>query len=300
MALEAESAAGFALGLRMQLVGIHFEETRLHRGKALVMFAPAVGIAGYAAEHARDPREAVAALTRELRERLSTMVLAAEDTELLRLAAVVERFGLLEEREAGIKGTFERKQRLLAGYRRLLEERPGAMREVVRRVRRYDRLLAALAIRDDQLTHDYRWSSALRYALASTGLLALGLPFAAAGCALNALPYWVVRLVVRLSGPQIDVRASSGLLAAILVFPLWYAGLAWAGWRFLPAAVWIPLVAAAPLLGIACVHWIERWHRVGRAAWGLWTALRLPGMRARLRAMRQEILTAIDALLPAG
>jgi 1-acyl-sn-glycerol-3-phosphate acyltransferase len=299
MALDAESAAGFELGLAVQLVGIHFEETRLHRGKALVMLAPPVGIGAYRAAYAQDPRNAVAELTRDLREGLATMVLEAENAELLRLAAVVERFGILEERDGGIKGTFERKKALLEGYRELLAERPGAMREVVRRVRRYDRLLAALAIRDDQLTHDYRWSSAVRYALANSALLALGLPFALAGCLLNALPYGLVRLAVHLSGARIDVRASSGLLAAIVVFPLWYAALAWAGWRTLPTSVWVPILAAAPALGIATVHWIERWHRVGRAAWGLWTALRLPGLRARLRAMRREILDALDALLPA-
>lgn len=296
MALEAEAAAGFKLGLRIQLAGIHFERTRLFRGEVLVNYGAPLAIDSFREAHAADPKAAVEALTKALHERLSTMVLDAETDELVRLASLVERFGVLEEREAGLKGSFDRRKFLIESHKRLRETRPAELAAVVRRLRRYEQTLRILGVRDDHVETDYRWTRALSFALKNTLLLVLGAPFMAAGAVLNGPPYWLVRLIVLLSGPHADVRSSNGLLTAIAIFPAWYAFLAWTGWKHLDWRLWLPLLAAAPFCGIIAIRWLERWRKVGRETWALWMAVRLPDVRARLRAMRREILGAIEAL----
>jgi len=301
MAFEAEAAQGFQLGLRVQLVGIHFEHTRGWRGKVLVHFGSPVALASDARErYAEDPRRAVDELTQGLRERLAAMVLDAETSRMLELADIVEGMDVLEERESEgrLKARFDHKQRLLAGYRAVRESHPEEIESVVHKLHRYRQLLELLRVRDGYVAQDYRLGRAVRFTLRHTSLLALGLPLFVAGTALNGAPYWAARLSARVHGGDADARVSVGLIVGIIVFPLWYATLVlFALWRGLAPAVWIPIVAAGPVLGIFTARWLDVWRSLGRATWGLVLTLRMPSCRKRLRAMRKEILEDVERLV---
>ena len=298
MALEAEARAGWKLGLRVQLCGIHFERTRLYRGKALVTIGPTSTIDGYRDAFAADPRAAVEALTKELQERMSKMVLAADSVELARLAALAERMTRDEEKdEPGLRTKLQRKKLLLDAYERLKETRPDEIAELHRQLRRYDQVLRTLHVRDDHVDADYSSGGAIRWALKTTLLLGLASPFLVAGVLMNAVPYWLVRFCVFLAGSHIDVKASSGLLVAIVAFPAWYAFLAWLAWRQqIDWRLWAPILAAGPLTGTLAIRWFERWRTLAKEAWAVWIAWRLPAVRARLKAMRAGIVGRMSAL----
>jgi len=284
MALEAESLGDFRLGLRVQLVGIHFERTRLFRGRVLVTFGPPLPVAGYRERFAADSRGAVGALTDELRAKLSGMVLDAESDEVARLAAIVERFGLMEEKESGIQGRFKRQKLIVDRYKQLKETRPAEVEAVRRLLRRYDRMLQLAGGRDDQIAADYRGLRTLGYALKNTALLLLAAPVVALGLALNLVPYALVRGLLLFTSREEDRRASVGLMVAIAVFPIWYAALAVIGWRELPASAWIPVLAAGPPAGLIAMRWLERFRAFARETAGLWLAITGSGVRRRLRA----------------
>ena len=301
MALEAERAQDFALGLRVQLIGIHFERTRLFRGKALVTYAPPMTLEGFRERYEEDARAAVEALTGELHERLRTMVLEAENDELVRMADLVERLGVLEEGDAGarrdLKSRFDRKKLLLDTYARLERIHPEETERLVRRLRRYQGTLRLFGVRDGHLEEDHTWSRSLGRALRHTALLLLGAPFFVLGFALNAIPYWMVLYGVVLQAKNSDVRASSGLLVGAVVFPLWYLQLTWVAWySALTWPVWLPVIALGPISGLVTIAWLERRRELGREAVALWMAVRLPGMRRRLRALRGEVLGALERL----
>jgi 1-acyl-sn-glycerol-3-phosphate acyltransferase len=297
IALEAEAGSGFELGLAVQLVGIQFERTRLFRGRALVVFAPPRAIGEYREHYARDPRAAVEALTASLQAGLSAMILEAEDAEVLELARLVERFGVLPAGEDGLRGRFERRRRLLAAYRELRARRPAELAEVLARLRRYRELLRRIGVRDTHVEEDHLWTRGLAAALSQSLLLLAGAPLSAVGFALNAIPYWAVLHGVVLQSKTSDVQASSGLLVATLVFPLWYLLLGLAGW-WLPVAwpVWLPLLAAGPLLGLCTMRWLERRRELLRSSVNLWLGLRLPAVRRRLQELRADVLARIEAL----
>ncbi len=296
MALEAEAAAGWSSGLVTVPVGIHFERTRLFRGKVLVTFGEPVPAAGSRAAWEADPRRAVDELTQQLRERLSRQVLDAESAELERLSAVVERLGVAGD-EPGLLERFRRRKLILDEYRRLRESRHDEVEELRRRLRRYDRALALLGAGDAHVAAEYEAARVLGFALRNSLGLAVGLPFLAAGLLANAVPYWLVRSCVALSGPHLDVRASVGLLTAILLFPAWYAAAGWWSWGKLPTAAWAALLVAGPGCGLLAVGWLERWRRIWRETGLLWMAVSRPARRARLQSWRADLVTRIHALL---
>lgn len=295
MALEAQAAHGLGEQLAVQMVGIHFEGTRLFGGKVLVTFAPPVTLESFRERYAEDPRAAVEALTAALHERLRRMLVQAQDEEQLQLAELVAKFGVLEDRERGLKGEVDRRQRLLEAYERLRLEDPAATAAVVRRLRRYQGYLDLLGIRDDHLAEDYRWGREIGRALGRTAMLVLGFPVLLFGVAFNAVPYLVA--VVLTIASKSEIPRSSALLAGMVSFPLWYAALAWAGYEWLPPEQWIPLLVAVPFAGLAAVRWLERRRELATSGWALWATLGLPTVRARLRAMRREILSRIERLL---
>ena len=298
MALEAERAHDFTLGLRVQLVGIHFERTRLFRGRVLVSFAPPLTLEDRSERYAQDPRAEVEALTTALHERLRRMVLEAEGDELVRLADLVERTGVLGAGGPELKGRFERKQLLLEGYHRLRDQRPAEMERLVRRLRRYRDMLRMLGVSDSQVGEDRPLSSGMRSALAQLALLILTAPFAALGFVFNALPYWGVLHGVVLQARTSDVQASSGLIVATVLFPLWYALLAVLAWLS-PWAwpAWLPVLLLAGPCGLGTVRWIERMRALARTTGALWVALRLPRVRERLRDMRADAIEHVERLI---
>lgn len=295
MALEAEGAAGWALGLRMMLVGIHFEHTRLFRGRVLVTIAPPLD-ADDRREHAEsDPRGAVEALTRDLQERMSRMVLDADSRELEELADIVERIAR-EPTAGGLKARFDVKKMAMESYERLKTTHPDEVAEVVRRLRGYRRMLKLLGVRDGHVEAEYQPGRVARSALAHASALVAGSPFLAAGVLLHALPYWLTRLFVALAGREEDMRASVGVLASIVVYPAWYALLAWQAWLRVDWRIWAPALLAGPVLGLLAIRWLERWRRAVRDGAALLLALRLPGALGRLKAMRREIAAGLARL----
>ncbi|HEU4338800.1 MAG TPA: lysophospholipid acyltransferase family protein, partial [Planctomycetota bacterium] len=258
MALEAESLADFRLGLRAQLVAIHFERTRLFRGRVLVTFGESQPVAAYRERFAGDARGAVAALTRDLRTKLSSMVLDADTAEVERLSGVVERILRDEGASPRLEERFKRRKEVLQRYRTLRETRPAEVEGVRRLLRRYDQMLTLVGSGDGQIASRYRGPRILGFALANTAMLVLGAPVFAFGIALHAIPYAIARASAVLTGDDEDHRSSVGLLVAMVLFPLWYAGLAIAGWKLLPARAWIPLILCGPAAGYIALRWMER------------------------------------------
>lgn len=301
MALEAEAAHGFELGLHVQLVGIQFERSRLFRGKALVSWAEPLDVLHHREAYGRDPRQAVEALTEELRAALRRMVIEADDERMLRLAQLVERFGVLSDTAGGLKGRLERRRRLLEGYRALREREPEAMAQVLARLDRYQEHLDRLGVRDTHVEEDHLFTRGLAAALRATAVLVLGAPLALLGLLINGLPYGAVLRGVVMHAKTSDVQASSGILVAVVVFPLWYLGLALAGYLTeVPWTVWVPVVAAGPILGLVTMRWRERWRALLAGTVNLWLGLRAPGVRQRLRRMREDLLSRIEELVRAS
>lgn len=285
IAFEAETRAG---GVRIQLAGLHFERTRGFRGRVLVQFAPAIELAPWRERYAADPRGAVAALTEEMHARLSGMILSAEDAEVLRLADLLERMERLEDPD--LKEVFDRKKKILDAYAELRKTAPDDVADLRDSLREYRETLHLLGVRDEQVAQDYKAGRVLGYTLRNTVLLALALPFVAAALVGHFPPYLLSWTSTRLFGRLPDRQATAAFVAALLAYPLWWAALAWAGWRWVGVPGAAAVLAVMPPVGLLALLSMDRWHRVLRESRALWAAVALPAARARLRRMRRTIV----------
>ena len=77
---------------------------------------------------------------------------------------------------------------------------------------------------------------------------------------------------------------------SLALFPLYWAGLAIAGYSLFGTIGLIVSLAAPPLCGAVALHWMDAWHGMGREAWGFLTA------RAALRRLRARVLARVEKL----
>jgi 1-acyl-sn-glycerol-3-phosphate acyltransferase len=268
IALSAESSAEFKLGLRVQVVGIQYEQTRLFRGRLLVTFMPPMTIAEYKDRYAADSREATAALTEQFRENLSAAILEAESKEDLKLAGVLDRVASDDGKKPDLPESFDRKKYILEQYHKLKETHPQEVQVIRDRVQRYHDLMEQAG--DGS-------GGKVGSILFNILLLLLSAPLMALGIVANAFPFWMVRglSAIRMirEGRGDDVRAGVGIVYSVIIFPVVYAGMAVLGWLYLSPWVWIPILCVSPFCGIMAIRWLERWRRLGRTTWALLVSL---------------------------
>jgi hypothetical protein len=161
---------------------------------------------------------------------------------------------------------------------------------------RYDRTLRLLSLRDDQVAARYPLLGVLRFTGRTLAILLLGLPLAAVGALLNALPYGIVGRLANRPDLSVESRASWKLFGGIFAYPvLWIVQALVAGW-WLGTGAGLAVGAAAPLTGgVALLFW-ERGERLGREARAYLMLRTRPGIRTRLQAMRAELRRLVEEL----
>jgi 1-acyl-sn-glycerol-3-phosphate acyltransferase len=306
IALEAESRASFCLGLKVQLVGIHIEESRLFRGRVLLNFSAPFTLESEEAAYRADPRAAVEALTGRMRERLTALVLEAEDHEDLQLAGIIESLEVLPAGEPGLHGTFARKKLILEQYRTLRASHPAQVhliRELLvlyRDALEFQPPAAAPGAATGRL-----WLAKILGLVRQAGVVT---PAIALGVAANALPFVTVRILAivltRLQRRGQDVRASLGIMFGVPIFLGWYAVLTWAAVTSSRIWLWGPLLVAAPFAGLAAVSRLAAWKQSVRKLLVACTSFLTRGKgesTERLRALlREHILRLYETTRTGG
>lgn len=299
----AEQPAEGAAGVRVLPVGLGFDARERFRSRALVSVGTPIDVtaSGPPADDS-DPLapERVRGLTTALARRLEEVTLNFRSWREARLF----------ERAVEI---YDRPSRALPGGRPLAELH-GMARELARRfddlrrsmaeetarvaraMGRYDRVLAALALRDDQVAARYPLLGVARFAAKSLLGLLIGLPLAIPGVLLNAVPFLLVGRLARRPDLTVEVRATWKLFGGLFAYPtLWViqGGLAAWWWGLGTGAA---LTIGAPLSGYLAV-WV--WER-GESLWREGRAYLLlrarPRIGRRVQAIRQEVRRQVDDL----
>lgn len=309
LAFQAEERAGWKLGLSVVPVGLIYRRKTLFRGEALVVVGRRFAVADRRARYEADPRQAARELTARIADALTSVTLAfqaAHDEELVDAAErlyVRQRGWAGWRQREGLAVRLPRLRRFGEGLEWLRRHDPTRHRRLAAAVRRYRRLTAALGAGDADVPPHYRLLDVARYAASEGLLLALGTPLALLAVPLWIVPYWIPRLAVPLARPEFEAIATYKLSAAVLAYPLAYAGWlllalrAWGGWGLVVAAV------AAPMAGLAAVGWWERWRRVREDAALLLRTFRRPRTRRRIAALRERLAREFESLaevVPSG
>lgn len=300
IALRAEDESGWTLGLRIVPVGLTFTRKTFFRGRAAAAIGEPFDLEGWREAWESDPVSAARALTGEIADRLEAVTLNFAESEDFDLVETAERLyarekGWAEWREReGLGERLPRLQAFARGLAWLRAHDPARHRRLAAAVHRYRRRLERLGAAEGDVPPRYGVIGVVRHVAREGTALGLGLPLAAAGILVWYVPYLVPRLVVRLARPDHPAIATWKLIAGILAFGLWYAGVVaglalWAGpgWALAGAV-------AAPLVGFAALAWAGRWERAREDAALFARVILAPRHRDRLAADRAALAAEFD------
>lgn len=303
LALDAANRHGVTR-LRILPVGLVFDDKGAFRSKVLISIGePIAPGAGTAADH-----DAVRALTERIKAGLRTVTLnwtAWEEARLLsRVVAIFERPVLAvptgapsAERVAVLKTYTER-------FRDLKISRPAGTAALAAAVDRYDRTLRQLRLRDGQVAATYPVRAVAGYTVSALLHWLIGLPVAAVGYALNAVPYRLTGLAADRLARTPDAVGSYKLYAALIFYPLAWALESVAGMIWLPARTgWsspvcgLAILFAAPVSGWLAMRHREERERFTAEARSFLLLRTRPRVAETLRRERDDILAQVGALI---
>ena len=287
IALSAEAEANWQLNLHIVPVGLWYQKKSQFRSAVLVVFGQPFGLADFKSRYQDDQYAAVDALTEQIDTRLDSVVLQAENAELLTGIPVVAAWTAPRELES-LEERHIRTTELLAAYLRLRAADPARLAAIEREARRYARVLRTLGIKDPW---DLELSAARRGRIvALAGGLLVGCVPALAGCALSYLPYRLAGPLTPLLLGDYEETTSTGklIIGAALVALTWLVEAIVVGVVFGP--LWgLALLALAPLLSYIALRWGESWRELREAAGYAWLTARHKQMATELVARRRAL-----------
>src|SRR5438034_10992093 len=288
--------------LRIVPAGLYYRAKRTFRSAALLHFAEPLLVAPVRLASGEEPPAGpVRELTAQIERALAEVTLQAEQTEVHALVERAQRIFTAQddppETPPTLREEFDLRRRFLAGYRVARIHWPDRFTALAQRIDRYEAALAAAGRLDPRqlAPRSFTLGRVVRYTAKALFLVLLLLPAAAVGVVVHYPAYRAVGFVATgLARGAEDALASIKVLAAMLLFPLTWIGVAAAFWRWRGMEVGVLAFAVAPLAAYAALVFFERLDRIigGARALSLflfrrWAFLRLLAER---HAIREEIV----------
>jgi len=292
IAIEAELERG-PLGVRIAPVGLVFEERGRFRSRALVVVGEPIDPAPEVAAARVDEIAAARALTGRIAAALERVTLnyrSWEEASWIEVGAdILDRRGLELPFERGLAVEFRTRRALAEGLEALRERHPEEVAAAIAAIRDYDRLLAACALRDEQVVSSYPPGATLALVLQTLARILVAAPVAAVGTLLNLPPYLAVAAIAARVEEAPDQVATYKVFPSLVAYPVtWLAQALAAGWA-LGALAGLAVALVAPFSGFVAL----RFHDRGEALWRetrAWLLLkRRRRVAAELRARRLEV-----------
>ena len=297
IALETELRRG-PVGVRILPVGLVFEAKTRFRSRVLVVVGEPLDPAPELAAARVDEIAAARALTARIDSALRRVTLnfaSWEEAKLIERAAdLVDRTVLDLPWARPLTEEFHLQQALVEGREAAVRRFPEKVEAVASAMRHYDRLLDAAGLRDENVISRYPPYAVARFLARAFVRLALRLPAALVGLALNLVPLAIVRLIARPYESDPDQAATYQIYPSLVVYPAAWVGEAIAVGRL--AGGWLSAlatVALAPVAGWVAIHFFEQEGsllRETRAFLVLRTRRRLANeLRERRLALQREV-----------
>jgi len=238
-----------------QAVALEFDARDDFRSRCLVLWGP---VREMPRVTDGDGEQLVREITARMDEDLRELLVEGDTHEQRRLVARVAEMLANDSGDASLAGWNSLGRQVELAGTTLRTADPTLVAEVTACVDRYYAELARLGLGDAQL-------AAARAAIAKPSSRWLGramlAPLAIPGIALYAIPYFIPRLVARGADP--DEVSSRKLGAALLVYPLWAAGLVTLSFVLIPPPLSFAAAFVALASPFAALEWLDAW--CGRA-----------------------------------
>ncbi len=282
MMLAAEARDG--VPPTFQAAALEFDNRSDFRSRCLVLWGPVRRFADLEGPPEERVRGATAVMEADLRELLVEGETHEERTRIARVAELLAN----DEPGASTLAQWSGVGRQVGLASRMLRSvDPVLVTKVGAHVDAYYAELARLGLVDAHVLAAARGRHpAVSAPTAESGWRKLlGAPLAATGIVLYALPYFVPRWLARAQDE--DAVSTFKLGAALVVYPLWAAGLVVGALLLLPAPISYLAAAIALTSPFAALRWLDIWYQRAAPA--------TPSELAHLARLRAAARTAIDA-----
>lgn len=292
MALGAEATSQQPLGVQIVPLGLHYRDKGIFRSELAVQLGPPIVLdAHWRARYADDPRATVRALTEDIAAALRAVTVNLDTWDELRLFDFAARIW------EGDSDPIVRLRAMADAVRDLANiVTPARIAELRARLAAFADDLDALGLEPEALDRPIQTHRSKRFVARTIIGAVLGLPVAVLGVVVYLLPYQIVRLLVRLVGPEPDLVATVKVLASALVFSLWQLALwitAMASLGFLAGTA---LAIALPICALYGLRFFEMRLAALHRARMTWRLLRSGEVGSTLLAERSVLRAEIDAL----
>jgi 1-acyl-sn-glycerol-3-phosphate acyltransferase len=267
IALGAASA-GDRLQVRIVPAGLYYTSKTTFRSAALLYFGKPIEVEAVTLDDAGEPsREEVRALSKRIEEAMREVILDAEHEEALLTISRAERIFSSEDRRASgepsLESELQLRRRFIEGYTLLRARAPERLAALDARIRRYEEELRQVGIDAEDLAAPRSSAVALMAHLLSRSLIFLILlPLALAGALLHYPAYRLAGYFARrFSQNSDDVVSTIKIIAAMLLFPLTWMGLAVAAYALGAWKAAACVLILTPLAGYAAVRFSEEFDR---------------------------------------
>ena len=302
IALGAESAHGWSLGLQIVPVGMNYEDRDRLASRVLIHWGEPIVVADYAQDYARAPRETAAALTQELLQRMRhcavhlTEAVDRDVHERVRQVYAHQLHRDLIGDEQTLEDRFFLERRIGEAIAWGREAIPERAQRLVETIQAHTTLMDRVHLRERVFRGGQAEQKLRRRAVSSTLRMFAGLPFALWGYAHNALPYHLTRLSARLA-PEAAIIAVTAFGAGILWFGLWYSAVSYALYVLTGGALWVLVYGVSiPGSGLFALGYLRWLRRVRHELLAGLILRRRPALLERLRRERVAILEELDEL----
>ena len=253
-----------------QAVALEFDEKDRFRSRCLVLWGPVRRLADVPG----DGEERVRAITAQMEADLGGLLVEGDTHDDRRLIARIAEMLAHDAGDGSLSAWNDLGRKIEEAGRTLREADPALVARIREHVAAYYDELDRLGRRDGQ--RDRPPPSPLRRAALA--------PLAIPGLALYAIPYFIPRLVARSADK--DTVSTVKLATALVVYPLWAAGLVGLSLVVIPPPLSLGAAAVVLASPFAALRWLdEHWEREHDAT---------PDDVARLARLRITARTAID------
>jgi len=277
MLVAAEGRKGTAQ--TFQAVALEFDRRDNFRSRCLVLWGPVRTLA----EVPGLGEERVARITEQMDEDLRELLVEGETHEERRLIARVAEMLANDAGDASLAGWNAIGRQVELANRTLRELGPDLIAHVEAKVGAYYAELAKYGLADAQGRARGREVAKPSSRWARRALLA---PLAVPGFVLYGIPYFIPRMVARRY--DADAVSTIKLGTALVLYPLWAAGLVGLAFAFLPPPLNVGAAVIAVVSPFAALTWLD-------AYWGRDPSHEAtPAALSNLAKLRNVARTAID------
>ena len=302
IALGAESAYDWSLGLVIVPVGMNYEDRDRFNSRLLVRWGEPILVSEYAERYRQDPKDAVHELTQDLLVGMRSSAVHLDETverdalDLVRRIYAHHLHKDLIGDEKTLEDRFFIERRIGDAMAWARSAIPDRVDDLLNRMERHHSLMQRIHLRERVFKGGEGNLKYRRRALKSTVRMILGLPLATWGVVHNLIPYQLTVWLTRFAAEEAIV-AVTAFLSGIFWFGLWYLGVASALYSMNSSVLGTLLYAVSiPGSGLFAVAYL-RWLRAAKNEVLAGLILRRhPALLVKLRQQRDQIIADLNSV----